>query len=426
MTALKPKQQRVKRGNTLLVGWFLANRYIKRSTPWTTLLIIFVMTLTFLNLVVVSGILVGLIEGVNVGYRKQYSGEVLISAPQTRSYIENTGEIVAIAEASPEIKDFSVRYLTTGSVEANYRDRRRANDLPDRIGAVVAGINPEREEATSNLSRFVIAGEYLSSEDEGEVLVGSGLLQEYALGEPVSNTLENVRVGDRIRVSMNGVTREVRVKGIIKSKVDLISRRLYFTDREFRNITERTNLEANEIALFGKDGIDPVVIKNIFTSSGFEKDALIQTYKEAQPAFVKDITSTFDTLGSIIGSIGLVASSVTIFIVIFVNAVTRRKYIGILQGIGIETKAIEISYILQAIFYALCGIFVGLVLLYGFMKPFLDANPIDFPFSDGILYVEPAGVLIRIFILLTATLIAGFIPARLVTRGNILDSILGR
>jgi hypothetical protein len=110
MTALKPKQQRVKRGNTLLVGWFLANRYIKRSTPWTTLLIIFVMTLTFLNLVVVSGILVGLIEGVNVGYRKQYSGEVLISAPQTRSYIENTGEIVAIAEASPEIKDFSVRF----------------------------------------------------------------------------------------------------------------------------------------------------------------------------------------------------------------------------------------------------------------------------------------------------------------------------
>jgi len=112
--------------------------------------------------------------------------------------------------------------------------------------------------------------------------------------------------------------------------------------------------------------------------------------------------------------------------VIFVNAVTRRKYIGILQGIGIETKSIEISYILQALFYAICGIIIGLVLLYGFMRPYFDANPIDFPFSDGILYVEPAGVSIRVAVLLMATIVAGFIPARLVTRGNILDSILGR
>ena len=45
------------------VGWYLAKRDIKRANKWTTMLIVAVMTFTFLNLVVVSGILVGLIQG---------------------------------------------------------------------------------------------------------------------------------------------------------------------------------------------------------------------------------------------------------------------------------------------------------------------------------------------------------------------------
>ena len=43
------------------VGWFLAVRQMRRSSKWTTALIIFIMVLTFLNLVVVSGLLLGLI-----------------------------------------------------------------------------------------------------------------------------------------------------------------------------------------------------------------------------------------------------------------------------------------------------------------------------------------------------------------------------
>lgn len=414
------------RKNTWLVGWFLANRSIRRSTPWTTLLIIFVMTLTFLNLVVVGGILVGLVEGVNAAYRKQYSGDVIVSSLPTRAYIENTRDILGVLKNTTEVRAFGVRYISAGQVEANYREKARPADLPDRIGAQIVGIDPEQEMRAGNLAASLIEGEYLLSDDEGEVMIGSSLLQQYALGEPISNTLENISVGDRVRVSINGIEREVRVKGIIKSKVDLISRRLYFSEREFRKITGRTNLEANEIAIYLNGGIEPKTVKDILVGDGFESGALVQTYKEAQPSFVKDISATFDALGSIIGAIGLAVSSITIFIVIFVNAVTRRKYIGILQGIGIETKSIEISYILQALFYAVCGIIVGLIFLYGFLRPYFDANPIDFPFSDGILFVETTGVSIRVAILLMATIIAGFIPARLVTRGNILDSILGR
>jgi hypothetical protein len=47
----------------LRVGFLIGLRQIQRANIWTTSLIIFIMMLTFLNLVGVSGILVGLIEG---------------------------------------------------------------------------------------------------------------------------------------------------------------------------------------------------------------------------------------------------------------------------------------------------------------------------------------------------------------------------
>ena len=62
------------------IAWFLATRQIMRSTIWATLLIIGVMTLTFLNLVVVSGILVGLIEGSVQANKNYYTSDVIVSS----------------------------------------------------------------------------------------------------------------------------------------------------------------------------------------------------------------------------------------------------------------------------------------------------------------------------------------------------------
>ena len=131
-------------------------------------------------------------------------------------------------------------------------------------------------------------------------------------------------------------------------------------------------------------------------------------------------------LGNVMGSISLVVASITIFIVVFINAITRRKFIGIMKGIGIAPGAIEISYVLQSVFYATLGIFIGMTLLYGFMVPFFAAHPINFPFSDGILVAEVPGTFLRAFLIILATIIAGFVPARLVVKKNTLDSILGR
>ncbi len=141
---------------------------------------------------------------------------------------------------------------------------------------------------------------------------------------------------------------------------------------------------------------------------------------------MKDIKDTFGLLGNVIGSIGIVVASITIFIVIYINAITRRKFIGILKGIGIHSLAVEFSYILQSIFYATMGVCLGMLFLYGFLVPYVDAHPINFPFSDGIIVAEYYNTTLRAILLIITTIIAGYIPARLVVKQNTLDAILGR
>ena len=131
-------------------------------------------------------------------------------------------------------------------------------------------------------------------------------------------------------------------------------------------------------------------------------------------------------LGTFIGSIGIIVASITIFIIIFINAISRQQQIGILKGIGIERRAIEVAYVFQAAVYALLGAGLGALITYGFLIGYFEQNPIPFPFSDGILVAPIGETLIRFTTLFVTTLIAGFLPAWLIVRKNTLDSILGR
>jgi ABC-type lipoprotein release transport system permease subunit len=413
---------------SISVATFLSVRQVKRTSKSTTLLIVAVMVLTFLNLIVIGGILVGLIEGSSLAYEKQYSGEILITRLANKTSIEHSPEHITLIKSIPEVTALSARYLETGTVEANYRTKIKQTDASNRINATFVGINPSNEDGVTRLSSLLIEGNYLNSDDpEGEVLVGSGLLAEYSSGAPSIQTLSDVSVGDKIRVTIGTVQKEVTVKGIIKSKIGTTGNRIYFTDSELRKLSGRVGYNVGEIALRSNGSLDHDYLKSlVLLDETITNDALVQTSVESQGQFFKDIGSTFNILGSVIGAIGISVASITIFIVIFVNAVSRRRYIGIMKGLGIPATTIEYSYIIQSLFYATVGIIIGLIILYGFLKPYFDIHPIDFPFSDGILYAPISVVAIRSIILLVVTVFAGYIPARMITKENTLDAILGR
>lgn len=408
------------------IGFYLAIRQIKRSNLWTTSLIVFVMVLTFLNLVVVSGILVGLIQGSVDAARTLYTSDVILSTLPDKSYIENSPSIIALLRSLDEVEDVSPRFQENATLEANYKTRKDT-DKPNIAAAQIVGIDPNNEDSVTGLSNYVAEGSYLARGDYDQILIGQYLLKQYIpFDSPGFTALDKVFVGTKIRIVVGEVTREMTVKGILVSKVDEVTRSAYIVDSQLRNLIGRSDGNVDQIAVKLKPNVDPLKVRDNLKLRGIDEFAKVQTYADAQPQFLKDIITTFSMLGNVFSSIGLVVSSITIFIVIFINAITRRKFIGILKGIGIDGQAIEISYVFQSIFYAVIGSAIGLTLLYGFLAPFIAAHPINFPFSDGILVAPLDTTLFRVFLLVLSTLIAGYIPARMIVRRNTLDSILGR
>lgn len=409
------------------IGFFLAVRQIKRSTLWSTILIIAVMTLTFLNLVVVSGILVGLIEGAQYAVRERYTSDVIISNLRENKYIEDSPKVLRVAESLPNVEAISPRYVVNGTLEANYQQRTNINDLPEEVGTQVVGIDIAKEDAVSGLSSLVVEGRYLQEGDFDKVVLGSMLLAKYLqIDSEAFPSLKDVEIGSKIRLTIGDLVREVEVVGITKSKVDEIDRRVFMLDSQVRSMMGTSEFNLDEIAISLTHEKYADATKQALIANDIDKLAKVQTYIDAQPKFLQDIKKTFALLGAMISSIGLAVAAITIFIVIFINAITRQKYIGIMKAIGINAKVIEISYIFQSLFYALVGSAIGLTLLYVVLVPYFAANPINFPFSDGILVAPFGSTMFRITLLVLTTVVAGFIPARIVVKKNTLDSILGR
>jgi ABC-type lipoprotein release transport system permease subunit len=408
------------------IGFFLALRQIRRASVWTTSLIVFVMVLTFLNLVVVSGVLVGLIEGSVEANRVHYTSDVVLSNLSKKDYIEQSPKILSIVSALPEAESYTARYIQGGTVETGYKQAAKEEDI-ESAGSSFVGIDPVAENNVTNLSKFIVEGKYLEAGDYDQIMIGANLLKKYLpIESPGFTTLSDVNIGDKVRVKINGISREVTVKGIIKAKVDELGFRVFFVDKQLRGLIGRDDYNVDEVSIKLKPGSDPTLVRDGLIRSGVGQYARVQTFEDAQPKFLKDIKATFALLGNMISSIGLAVASITIFIVIFINAITRRKFIGIMKGIGISGRAIETSYVFQSIFYAVIGSSIGLAILFGLLQPYIAANPIDFPFSDGILVAPLGETMFRILLLVMTTVIAGYIPARMIVRKNTLDSILGR
>lgn len=408
------------------IGFFLAVRQLLRSSWWTSSLIVFVMVLTFLNLVVVSGVLVGLIQGAVTQQRIQFTSDVIISSLDDKQYIENSPNIIQLIESLPEVASLTPRYREGAILEANYKTRKDT-DKPNTANAQVVGINPTDESTVTGIDQYIIEGEFLAPGDFDQIVIGYFLLSQYIpIESPNFQSLDNVEVGSKIRIKLDDVVREVTVKGIIRSKVDDVSIAAFMDDAQFRSLIGRNDGNVDEIAVKLVPGADPNAVRDAILLNGVGDFAKVQTYEDAQPQFLKDIITTFTMLGTAFSSLGLVVAVITVFIVIFINALTRRKYIGILKGIGISGRAIEFSYVFQSMFYATVGSLIGLAIVYFFLVPYFLSNPIDFPFSDGILVAPFGETLVRMFLLVVSTIIAGFIPAWMIVRKNTLDSILGR
>jgi len=420
------------KGNSFSVGFFLAVRDIRRNNPWTTALIILVISLTFFNMIFLSGILLGF-AGAAIGtYPQYYSGDVFIIPTTNKTSIEDTDSILTVVNSLPTVKAVSVRETSTGLLEYNYQNKLRPTDLSESASGTAAGIDPVAEDQMSHLSNTMVAGSYLNPTDADDIIIGSNLIQKYATVRGAvlavgSKVLRQADVGSRVRLTINGVQKIVTIKGVFTTNSVFVDSRIYMTESAFREMTQNQSLNANEIAIRLKSNASQEEAKQfIIKNLPKNEDVIVETSKEALPSSIYSIIQALGKLGNLVGAIALMVSAVTIFIVIYVNAITRRKFIGILKGIGISSHAIEIAYIIQALFYAFSGITISTIFIMGLLKPYIDLHPLNFASINASLAIGYNDIFYNGLALLITSFISGFIPAWLVTKQNTLDAILGR
>jgi putative ABC transport system permease protein len=413
---------------SLKVGAFLASRYVLRSNVWASVLIVTIMFLTFLNVVVVRGVLVGLPEGASISYEQEYSGDVLISPLPQREYIARSAFVEGLLVGERGYRSHSARYTAPATLIANREDARRPQDVLDTAGMTLTGIDPSIEDAVTGMSERIVEGRYLEEGDTDGVVLGHQLLERYSLGAAnAGEAVGDVVVGDRVMIVVQGTEVEKTVVGILKGKVSENGRRAFILAKEMRKITGRYDNNVGEMAvLVDETRTTPEAFAAALARDGADAYATIETSRQSQGQFLDDISRTFEILSAGIGAVGVGVAAITVFIVIFIVALGRKKQVGILKGVGIGREAIELSYVLLALFYASIGIALGYIALYVGIAPYIAAHPINFPFADGILVAPLSDTLARSGVIALATLLAGYIPARMIASQNIIAALRGR
>ncbi|MBU3979303.1 ABC transporter permease [Patescibacteria group bacterium] len=404
----------------LKIAIFLAYKSIIRGNRAVSVLMIFILSLAFINLIFISAILDGVLEAINKQIINNIVSNIVINpqdVPSKRLYIPQARNIMEQIESIPGIATTARHYTTSGTI---YFDKDKNGKTKDLSGAIT-GIDPEKERKISKISQYIAEGEYLEKTDTDKILIGAGLAGGYEEAEEIEN-LGGVKAGDTVRVAYNnGIVREYKVKGIFLTKFMDADRMAFVTTKEAESILSVSDKASQILVKTDRDGDEDKYLSQI---NSVNPDLKVKTWNEYMGP-MKSVATSFDIIILIITTIGIVVAAITIFILIYVNVVNKRRQIGILKAIGIKEKVIVISYIFQALFHAVLGIIIGLILTLYLLVPYFIANPLIMPVGDVSLSMDMSRIISGVVSLFIAALIAGFIPSYLAARENILKAIWG-
>ncbi|MCU0629642.1 MAG: FtsX-like permease family protein [Methanoregulaceae archaeon] len=394
------------------VAFFLAKRSIVRGNKGTLYLTILIIGMVFVNLIFLPSI----ISGVAVLFNQQsidYSyGNLVIEPKKNQIYINNVNELQKKIERIPGITGVSPRFITGATIV------HKGN----AVTPVLYAVNPDDERRVLKTASKVSSGEYLSEADTDQVVIGYRLAGNEDEKLDVIPSLGGVDVGQAVDITFNnGVTRQYRIKGIINSDSYGADSNAFITKKEYESVFGLDD-KANQILVRTQETGNEDKMRITLMSFGVQEK--IWTWEEKSANFLNQIIGSFNIINFIGTIVSLIIAIVVIFIVIFINTVYRRKQIGILKAIGIDRSIIVKSYIFQALFIFAIGTIVGCFFLLLILQ-LLAANPIVFPGGPVAPVVDAMLIVRSTLSLLAVSLIAGYVPAWITTKEDILSAIRG-
>lgn len=401
-------------------AFFIAYKSIVRGRKGTLALILLILSLSFFNMMFIPGVFSGLLNTITGLLTSSSTSDIVVTPqlePVPKSFIQNETQLQAQIRTIPGILGTARTYLTAGSIAFD----KEKNGVYKTVSAQIIGIDPSTVDDALSLKQYLVAGQFLTDSDTDKILLPAALAGGYDL--PVPSDLGGAKVGDKVNVVYgNGVMRTYTVKGIVSITFGTALTNTYVTAKEADSV------------LSASDQASQILVKADMTKQplSYYKSRIqllapqlkVQTYSELL-AVIQSVLDAFTLIAAIVSAISVLVATVTLFVMIYVNAVSKRRQIGILKAIGIKERIIMYSYVFQALFYVVCGICIGLVFVFFVVQPLLRIYPIKLPFGPLILSFGIKLAAESIVAFLVAGFLAGLIPARIVTKEDILSSIWG-
>jgi putative ABC transport system permease protein len=286
----------------------------------------------------------------------------------------------------------------------------------------IKSINPADEVKVTNIQSYMVSGRYLDQDDRDQIIMGREISGGYGASYEQSS-LRGAQVGEEVTVVYeNGVVRKYKVKGIYVTNFALADLNAFVTEKEMESVLGVHN-RASEILVKTDGSLPDIAYIDRLRNLDIDRDQ-ISPFLDFIGA-ISSLAQTFEIIKGIITFIGLLVAGVTIFIVIFIATVNRRRQIGILKAIGMKERIIIMSYVMQAIFYAILGVLAGMLIVDYAVVPYFIKHPFQMPIGLVSLALVNRDLAISIFSMLIVSMVAGFIPSWMVTRQNIIKAIWG-
>lgn len=450
-----------------LLGWRLVGQYIIRGRRWTLVLTIFLMAVAFVNLVFVSSLLGGVNKSIESQVKNLMVGEVYLEPKKSGDYLQNAGMLVNKLRTVNGVEHVSSLLSVYGELSSGEK----------RVQTTVKVIDPKEYPRAIAIDNYTIDGKFLP--DDNTIFVGE---QVVATGsnKQLAESLEGTKVGDTVTLKINGKEVAVKVGGVFRSKYMYADREIYMTRGAWSKLVAEVTdeLARNEATVRSQSQLPPQVTQflpsyvaeelsgslvaqsesilrqqraaaALFPSAGAANLVVVRTQSADEAAvkaavtragfsgvevrnwresagYMNSIAGSFAVIDAIMLVVGVFIAAVTIFIVIYVDVINKRRQIGIQRAIGVKPRIIVFSYVLMSVFYAVCGIVVGLVVFFAGLVPYFTAHPFSLPIADVTLDISLPQLLLRIQIIMMVAIVSGILPSIMASRMKMLDAILGR
>lgn len=284
-------------------------------------------------------------------------------------------------------------------------------------GAQILGVSPVREDAVTGISNKTIDGAWLPAAPGLKAVIGHELAKdlELAVGD------ELVLVGQD---AYGGMANDLfEVVGIARTGKTAMDRNGVWVHLADLQTFQAQDDELHELLVIGTDADQADVLKDSLAGLGTANDALVQTWREADPPTASMMDSS-DATAFILLAVVLSVSALGILNTMLMSVFERMREFGVLRALGLRPGKLMQVVVLESLLLATIATAIGL-LMGGALDAYLVVYGIDFSASsgDGMSFagitmdpvvkgkVEPGGIIITVIAVYFCTLAAAIWPA---------------